>query len=79
MVTPGSGPGYAVGKKGKKRSQIGKILASEASRAVRSPNFFFLLSHADFLLLFSPDSSPVVPRGAWSQATTGASHTTQAQ
>ena len=79
MVTPGLGPGYAVGKKGKKRSQIGKISASEASRAVRSPNFFFSFIPRRFSPPFSPDSSPVVPRGAWSQATTGASHTTQAQ
>ena len=48
MVTPGLGPGYAVGKKGKKRSQIGK---TSASQAVRSPNFFFS-AHTDFLLLF---------------------------
>lgn len=53
--------------KGKKRSQIGKISASEASRAVRSPNFFSFIPRR-FSPPFSPDSSPVVPRGAWSQA-----------
>ena len=47
MVTPGLGPGYAhaVRKKGKQRSQIGKISASEATK-------FFFPAHADFLLLF---------------------------
>ena len=82
MVTPGLGPGYAVGKKGKKRSQIGKISASEASRAVRSPNFFFLLSHADFLLIFPlthPQSFPAEPGPRLGHAQPGASHTTQAQ
>ena len=55
MVTPG------LGKKGKKRSQIGKISASQASQAVRSPIFFFFRPHR-FSPPFSPDSSPVVSK-----------------
>ena len=62
MVTPGLGPGYAVGKKGKKRSQIGKISASQASQAVRSPIFFFFFRPRRFSPPFSPDSSPVVSK-----------------
>ena len=64
MVTPGLGPGYAVGKKGKKRSQIGKISASEASRAVRSPIFFFSFIPRRFSPPFSlthPQSFPAEP------------------
>ena len=62
MVTPGLGPCYVVGKKGKKRSQIGKISASEASRKVPSPNFFFFFRPGRFSPPFSPDSSPVVSK-----------------
>ena len=54
MVTPGLGPGYAVGKKGKKRSQIGKISASQASQAVRSPIFFFFFSPTPIFSSFFP-------------------------
>ena len=45
-------PGRAVGEKGKKRGQIGKILASEARRTV---------SNTDICSFFSQ-------WGAWSQA-----------
>ena len=59
--------------KGKKRSQIEKISASEASRAVAcggalfpsqntsrltSPATFFFFAHADFFHLFSPNAEP---------------------
>ena len=57
-ITDSLGPGSALGKKGKKRGQIGKISASEASRA---RFFFFFLAKADFFP-FSPQ------RGAWSHA-----------
>ena len=71
-VRPGPGPGSAVGENGKKRGQIGKISAKEASRGVTwgggkggatlSPpqTASQLASLADFFLLFPHG-------GAWSQ------------
>ena len=43
-ITVSLGPGSALGEKGKKRGQIGKISASEASRA----RFFFFAKAAIF-------------------------------
>ena len=68
MVTPGLGPGYAVGKKGKKRSQIGKNIGERSEPSGSLAEFFFSFIPRRFSPPFSPDSSPVVPRGAWSQA-----------
>ena len=57
-ITVNLGPGSAFGEKGKKRGQIGKISASEASGA---QFFFFFSTNADFF--------PLSPQyGAWSQA-----------
>ena len=58
-ITVNLGPGSAFGEKGKKRGQIGKISASEASGAQFF--FFFFSTNADFF--------PLSPQyGAWSQA-----------
>ena len=43
-ITISLGPGSALGKKGKKRGQIGKIWASEASRV----QFFFFFHQRRF-------------------------------
>ena len=56
-ITVSLGPGSALGEKGKKRGQMGKISASEISLA----RFFFFFANAVFFPLF-----PTC--GAWSQA-----------
>ena len=56
-ITISLGPGSALGKKGKKRGQIGKIWASEASRV----QFFFFFSPTP---IFSPFAhNTIVLRG----------------
>ena len=60
-ITVSLGPGSALGEKGKKRGQIGKISASEASRA----RFFFFAKAAIFSPF--PHSEEPDPRLAYSQ------------
>ena len=68
MVTPGLGPGYAVGKKGKKTQSNWKNMGERSEPSGSLAEFFFSSIPRRFSPPFSPDSSLVVPRGAWSQA-----------
>ena len=53
-ITDSLGPGSALGKKGKKRCQIRKISASEASRA----RFFFFFGQSRFFSSFPHNEEP---------------------
>ena len=66
-ITVSLGPGSALGEKGKRRGQIGKISASEVSRA----RFFFFFRQRRFFPLFPtmwilvPGKITVKPRKPW--------------
>ena len=62
-ITVSLGPGSALGEKGKKRCQIGKISASEASRA---QFFFFFFRQSRFFFPFPHNEEPG-PRLVYSQ------------
>ena len=62
-ITVSLGPGSALGEKGKKRGQIGKISASEASGA---PVFFFFFPPTPIFSPFPHNTEPG-PRLVYSQ------------
>ena len=70
------------GEKRQKTQSNRKNIGERGEPSGSLAEFFFLLSHADFLLLFPlthPQSFPAEPGPRLGHAQPGASHTTQAQ